>query len=78
MNASLIIVQGIATGNKITMAGPLFLEFDSEMVLGDQKNLQNLGIYSLNSILISCVLRILASQIGFNHCLMKYSILIDS
>ena len=35
-------------------------------------------IYDLNSIIISRVLRILHLKIGFNHCMMKYSMLIDS
>ena len=63
--------------------GLLFLEFTYKMKLGDQlKKLQNnlkyLGIYNLNRIIISRVLKILAFKTGFNHCMMKYSILIGS
>ena len=61
------------------LRGPKFLEFNSKIggsadLTSD--NLKNWGIYNLNSVIIS--LRILASQIGFNHCMMKYSILKDS
>ena len=49
------------------MQGPLFLEFNSQIKLGDQliqlqNNHKNWGIYNLNSIKISRVLRILAFQ----------------
>ena len=44
-----------------------FLKMNSKMKSGDQliyiqNNLKNLGIYNLNNVIISCVLRILASQ----------------
>ena len=55
------------TAEVIRHQGPLFLEFYSKMKLGDQLillqiNLKNLRIYNLNSVKISRVLRILASQ----------------
>ena len=43
--------------------GLLFLEFNSEMKLGNQ--LKYWGIYNLNRVFISCVLKILASQNRF-------------
>ena len=59
--------------------GPLFLESNSKMKMGDQlinfrRILKIGGIYSLNMSMISRVLRILASQ----NSMMKYSIIIDS
>ena len=56
--------------------GSLFLEFNSKLKWGEiriklQKNLKNFGIYNLNSVMISRVLRILCPT----HCMRKYSIL---
>ena len=49
-----------------TMQGPLFLEFNSKIKFGDQlKNLKNSWIYSLNSAIISRILKIVASQNKF-------------
>jgi len=48
--------------------GLLFLEFNSKIKLGDQLkkfNLKYWGIYNLNSVIISCVLKLLASQNRF-------------
>ena len=50
--------------------GPLFLEFNSKMTLGDQliqlqNNLKKWEIYNLKSVLIFRVLRILVSQNRF-------------
>ena len=61
--------------------GLLFLEF--KIKLGDQliilqNDHRNWGIYSLNSVTISRVLRILASQNRFQSLYDKYSLLKDS
>ena len=50
--------------------GPLFQEYNIKMKLEDQlinfKTILTIwGLYSLNSVIISCVLRILASQNRF-------------
>ena len=49
--------------------GQIFVEFDSKIKLGD---------HNLNSVIISCVKRVLSSQTGLNPCIIRYSILIDS
>ena len=49
----------------ISIQGLLLLEFNSKIKLGDQNNLKYWGIYNLNSIIISRVLRFLTSQNRF-------------
>ena len=62
--------MNLHTGTSYSNQGPPFLEFDSKIKLGD---LLVKGRYNV-------IMMILASQKRFQslHCMMKYSILIDS